>query len=130
MLAISDSVRPGRGNVSDMDPFAAITLGGLVVALLVFLAIGHAWRGRPVEEITDRKGNEMWAAQMRVEERDIPQMLAAANEYRKKRGLPEMSPRQFSAQVESEQHELLRQAEKQSEARAGAGDRDRVRRGY
>lgn len=100
-----------------MDPFAAITLGGLVLALLVFLGIGYAWRGRPVEEITDRKQNERWAAQMKVEEHDIPQMLAAANEYRRKRHIPEITPEEFGAQVESEQRELLRQAEKQLAAR-------------
>jgi hypothetical protein len=112
-----------------MDPFAAIVFGGLLVAFLVFLAIGHAWRGRPVEEITDRKDNEKWAAQMKVEERDIPQMLAAANEYRGKRGMPEITPEEFNAQVEGEQRQLLRQAEKQLGARAGAGGPRRKRRG-
>lgn len=102
-----------------MDPFAAITFGGLLVAFLVFLAIGHAWRGRPVEEITDKRDNEKWAAQMKVEERDIPQMLAAANEYRRKRGLPEVSAEEFGAQIEAEQRQLLRQAEKQLNARTG-----------
>jgi hypothetical protein len=104
-----------------MDTFAAITLGGLLLVLLVFLGIGYAWRGRPIEELTDRKQNERWAAQMKVEERDVPQMLAAANEYRRKRGLPEITPEEFSAKVESEQRELLRQAEKQIRARSSPG---------
>ncbi len=104
-----------------MDIFAAITLGGLLLALLVFLGIGYAWRDRPVEEITDRKQNERWAAQVKVEERDVPQMLAAANEYRRKRGLPEITPEEFSAKVEREQRELLRQAEKQIGARSAPG---------
>jgi hypothetical protein len=107
----------GAGNVPGMDPFAAITLGGLLLALLVFLGIGYAWRGRPVEEITDRKQNERWATQMKVEERDVPEMLAAANEYRRKRSMPEITPEEFSAKVEGEQRELLRQAEKQIAAR-------------
>jgi hypothetical protein len=101
-----------------MDPFAAIVLGGLLAALLVFLALGYAWRDRPVEEITDRQSNERWAAQMRVEERDIPEMLSAANDYRRKRGLPEITPEEFDAQIEGEQRQLLRQAEKQLNARA------------
>jgi hypothetical protein len=113
-----------------MDPFTAITLGGVLVALVVFLALGHAWRGRPVEEITDRRANEKWAAQLRIEERDIPQMLTAANEYRRKRGLPEVTPKEFRAQVEHEQRELLRQAEKQLQAKAGVGDAGRERRGF
>jgi hypothetical protein len=113
-----------------MDPFAAIILGGLLAALLVFLALGHAWRGRPVEEITDRQSNERWAAQIRVEERDIPEMLSAANDYRRKRGLPEITPEEFNAQVEGEQRQLLRQAEKQLNAKAGAADSGRERRGY
>jgi hypothetical protein len=100
-----------------MDTFAAITLGGLLLVFLVFLAIGYAWRKEPVEEITDRKQNERWAAQMKVEERDIPQMLEAANEYRRNRGMPEITAEEFGARVEREQHELLRQAEKQLRAR-------------
>jgi hypothetical protein len=113
-----------------MDLFAAITLGGLLLALAVFLVLGHAWRGRPVEEITDRKDNEKWATQLQVEERDVPQMLAAANEYRRKRRLPEVTPEEFGAQVEDEQRNLLRQAEKQLQARAEAGDLGRERRGF
>jgi hypothetical protein len=113
-----------------MDLFAAITLGGLLVALLVFLGLGHAWRGRPIEEITDRKDNEKWATRMTVEERDIPQMLMAANEYRRKRHLPEITPEEFGAEVEHEQRTLLRQAEKQLRAKAGAGELARERRGF
>ena len=113
-----------------MDAFAAITFGGLLVAVLVFLAIGHAWRGRPLDEITDREAGEKWAAQLRVEERDIPEMLAAANEYRRKRGQPEVTPEEFGAQVEDEQRRLLRQAEKQMRAASRPGDPDRERRGY
>jgi hypothetical protein len=101
-----------------MDTFSAIVFGGLVLAALAFLAIGYAWRGRPVEEITDRRHNERWATQMKIEERDIPQMLEAANEYRRKRGMRQMTAEEFGAQVEAEQHELLRQAEKQLAARA------------
>jgi hypothetical protein len=104
-----------------MDTFAAIALGGLLLAVLTFLALGYAWRGRPVEEITDRKQNERWAAQMKVEERDIPEMLAAANEYRRNRGMPEITPEEFGARVEREQRELLRQAEKQLGARGIGG---------
>ena len=105
------------GHNHGMDTFSAIVFGGIVVAALTFLAIGYAWRGRPVEEITDRRHNERWATQMKVEERDIPEMLAAANEYRHKRGMPEITAEEFGAQVEGEQRELLRQAEKQLAAR-------------
>jgi hypothetical protein len=104
-----------------MDAFAAIIFGGLVLVFLVFLAIGHAWRDRPIEEITDRGANEKWAAQMQVEERDIPQMLEAANEYRRKRGQPEVTPEEFGAQVEQEQRRLLVQAEKQMRAASRTG---------
>lgn len=101
-----------------MDTFSAIVFGALVLTVLAFLAIGYAWRGRPVEEITDRKKNERWATQMKIEERDIPQMLEAANEYRHKRGMREITAEEFGAQVEREQRGLLRQAEKQLRARA------------
>ena len=113
-----------------MDAFAAIIFGGLVVVFLVFLAIGHAWRDRPLDEVTDRGANEKWGAQMAIEERDIPQMLAAANEYRRKRGQPEITPAEFGAQVEDEQRRLLGQAEKQLRAASRSGEADRERRGF
>jgi hypothetical protein len=113
-----------------MDAFAAITFGSLLVTFLVLLAIGHAWRGRPIDEITDRGAGEKWAAQARIEERDVPQMLAAANEYRRKRGMPELTPDEFGAQVEDEQRQLLRQAEKQQRAASRPGGPDRERRGF
>jgi hypothetical protein len=106
------------GHNHGMDTFSAIVFGGLVLGLLAFLAIGYASRGQPVEEITDRKHNERWATQMKIEEGDIPQMLEAANDYRRKRGMPEITAKEFGAQVEGEQRELLRQAEKQLAARA------------
>jgi hypothetical protein len=113
-----------------MDAFAAITFGSLLAAFLVLLAIGHAWRGRPLDEITDRGAGEKWAAQARIEERDIPQMLAAANEYRSKRGMPELTPDEFGSKVEEEQRNLLRQAEKQLRARSRPGEPGRERRGF
>jgi hypothetical protein len=113
-----------------MDAFAAITFGAFLVAFLVFLALGHAWRGRPMAEITDKGANEKWGAQMAIEERDIPQMLEAANEYRRKRGQPEITPEEFGAQVEDEQRRLLRQAEKQFRAASRSGESDRERRGF
>ena len=106
------------GHNQGMDTFSAIVFGGIVLAALTFLAIGYIWRGQPVEEITDRKRNERWATQMKIEERDIPQMLEAANEYRRKRGMREITAEEFGAQVEREQRSLLRQAEKQLAARA------------
>jgi hypothetical protein len=118
------------GNPTYMDAFALITFGSLLVAFLTFLAIGHVWRGRPLEEITDREADRKWAAQQGVEEGDIPQMLAAANEYRRKRGQPELTPEEFGAQVEDEQRKLLRQAEKQLRAAAQRGDPGRERRGF
>ena len=103
-----------------MDTFALITMGGILLVFLVLLAIGYAWRREPIDEITDRKRNERWATQMQVEERDLPEMLAAANEYRRNRGMPEIAPEEFTAKIEHEQAQLLRQAEKQLAARGAA----------
>jgi hypothetical protein len=106
------------GHNQAMDTFTAIVFGGIAVAALTFLALGYAWRDQPVDEVTDRKENERWATQMKVEERDIPEMLDAANEYRRKRGMGEITAEDFGARVEGEQRQLLRQAEKQLAARA------------
>ena len=113
-----------------MDLFSAIVFGTLAASLLVFLLLGRAWQGRPIADTTDKRANEKWAAQLQIEQHDIPEMLAAANEYRRKRGLREITAQEFNDKLEAEQVELLHQAEKQLRAQRNDGGADRERRGF
>jgi hypothetical protein len=90
-----------------MDMFGAIVLGGFVIAFLGFLGVGLIWRSRPASDITDRDRNERWAAQMKVEEHDLPQMVDAANDYRRKRGEDEVTLEEFESKVGDEQLRIL-----------------------
>jgi FtsZ-interacting cell division protein ZipA len=101
-----------------MDSFAAIVLGGVALMFLMFLGLGWASRNKPVAEFLDKRANERWAAQLHIEESEIPQMVAASNEYRRKRGLPEMTVEGFKAKVGEEQRGILAEATKQLRAKA------------
>ncbi len=65
-----------------MDAFTLIVLGGIVVVALVFLALGF-WHPARALEITDAARQESWAAQARIEERDIGEMVECQNAYRR-----------------------------------------------
>jgi hypothetical protein len=115
-----------------MDVFSAIVFGSLVAAFLTFIGLGMLWRHRPMAEITDKRSNERWATQAAIAEHDIPEMVAASNEYRRKRGRPEVTPEEFKRKIGKEQVATLDQANKQirAKARRGFGRRDRERRGF
>jgi hypothetical protein len=70
-----------------VDTFTAIVMAALTVGVLWIL--WAAWLGRrlSLSQLVDKRRNERWGLQMTIEEHDLPQMLAAANEYRRKRGL-------------------------------------------
>jgi hypothetical protein len=103
-----------------MDAFGAIVLTGIAIAFLGFLGVGLIWRSRPASDITDRDRNERWAAQIKVEEHDLPQMLDAANDYRRKRGEDEVTLEEFETKVGDEQLRILDAANKQLRARANS----------
>ena len=114
-----------------MDVFAAIVLGVLAAGVLWFVWAGWLARNRPIDEIIDRRRNEKWAAQLAVEEHELPQMLAAANDYRRKRGLPEVTAAELQAQVNKDLREQIAdQARKQRKAHETRGNLARERRGF
>lgn len=113
-----------------MDTFTGIVVVSLLLTLLTFLALGWIWRGRPAEEITDRKRYEKWGTQMAIEQRELPQMIAAANDYRRKRGKPEVSLEDFKHRIGDEQLRILEEADKQMRAHEAQADQDRARRGF
>lgn len=114
-----------------MDIFTAIVVTGIALMFLVFLGLGLLWR-RPLEELTDRHANEALAAQATIEEGDIPEMVAASNEYRRKRGRPELTVEQYKAAVGQEQLAILDEANKQLRAKQTrwAAGRRREKRGF
>jgi hypothetical protein len=117
-----------------MDIFTLIVVGGLVIVVGGFFLVGWLFRFRPIAELLDKRANERWAEQLKIEQSDIPQMIAASNEYRRNRGLPEVTEEEFRAKVGDEQRELLLQAGKQIRGERGkrtaAKNAARERRGF
>jgi hypothetical protein len=114
-----------------MDLFTAIVLGAITAGVLWVVCAGWLSRKLPIDQILDKRRNEKWAAQLSIEEHELPQMLAAANDYRSKRGLPEVSVAQLHAQVGTDLREQIAdQARKQLQAKAAHGNLARERRGF
>lgn len=114
-----------------MDKFTAIVLGTLTAAVLWVL--WAAWLGRKLSlgQIVDKRRNERWATQMMIEEHDLPQMLAAANEYRRKRGLEQVTLEQLHGEVRQDfRAQIAEEARKQRRAKVVHGSHGRERRGF
>lgn len=101
-------VSPGRrrrGYAALIDPFTFIVIGGLVAGLIAVLALGRFYPGSGAD-VLDWKPTRSPEVEAQNELDDIEQMLAAQNELRRKRGLPERSEHEFSDEVRREQREL------------------------
>ena len=99
-----------------MDVFALIVIGSLLAALAFFFAVGFGTRNQPVSNVIDKKANEKWAAQALIEAGEVPQMVASANEYRRRKGLPELTSADFQQLAQEEQRIAIAQAKKHRRA--------------
>jgi hypothetical protein len=112
-----------------VDIFALIIFSMIAVLTLSLLALGWLWRNRSADEITDKGRYERLAAQMAIEQTEIPLMLEAANRYRAKRGRPQISREDYESEIEEEQLAILADAQKQLGAKT-AGNSGRDPRGF
>ena len=99
-----------------MDVFALIVLGSLLMVGLAMFGLGFLSRNQPIADVVDKRANERWAAQAMIEAGEVPQMVASANEYRRKKGLPELTAEDFRQMAQKEQRIAIRQAKKQRRA--------------
>jgi hypothetical protein len=113
-----------------MDIFTGIVVASLLVVLLTFLVLGHIARKVPATDITDKRERRRLGGQAEIEEHDLPQMVAAANEYRGKRGKDLLTVEDVKRKVGREQLAILDEADKQQRAKATHGPSDRERRGF
>jgi hypothetical protein len=111
------------------DLFTLVVFSSIALGVLLFVGLGWLWRGRPAEDITDKGRYERIAIQMEIEESEIPLMLKAANEYRRKRGKPQISRDDYEGGIELEQLQILTEAQKQLGATT-AGNSGRDPRGF
>jgi hypothetical protein len=111
---VAGRVRPGT--LTYMDSFALIVFGGLAALLVTLLALGALSRRR-VRDITHKGDDEAWAARLRIEQRDIPEMVEAQNEYRRRDRRPELTEREVRERVGREELGRLDRADAEARAR-------------
>jgi hypothetical protein len=91
--------------------FVLLTLGMLAVIVGVLVLIGHFYQGSSADLI-DWKPTRSPEVEAQNEIDDVRQMLEAQNEMRRHRGAPEVDEDALRAEVEAEELERLRRAEK------------------
>jgi hypothetical protein len=97
-------------------PLRPIVFGSLGAFLLTLLALGALSRRR-VRDITHKGEQEAWAARIRIEERDVPEMVEAQNRYRRRHDRPELSERELREQIGRQELERLDRADAEVRAR-------------
>ena len=94
-----------------MDTFTVIVVVGIAVVFGTFLLLGRLADRRTVADITDKGRNRALGAQAEIEDRDLPQMVDAANEYRRRHGRRETSLEEVRSKVGEEQRARLDEAD-------------------
>ena len=92
-----------------MDAFALIVIGGIVVVVVVFLALGF-WHPARASDVTDQGRQEKWATQADIEERDIGEMVEGQNVYRRARGDEEITAADAQRAADARQRESIERA--------------------
>ena len=93
----------------DMDLFSLIVFGSLVVVVAVLFGLGR-FSNRRADDITNEDRYERWGAQAEIEERDIGEMVAGQNVYRRRTNRRPTSVGQVFRRTGQEQRRRLSQA--------------------
>ena len=92
-----------------IDTFTLIVIGGLVLMVLAVLALGQWYPGSGAEQL-DWKPTRSPQVEAQNEIDDVEQMLAAQNERRRRRGLPDRTEEEIAAEVRRDHAELKERA--------------------
>ena len=92
-----------------IDTFTVIVVVGLVLMVLAVLALGQFYPGSGAEQL-DWKPTRSPQVEAQNEIDDVAQMLAAQNERRRKRGLPDRTEEEIAAEVRRDHAELKERA--------------------
>jgi hypothetical protein len=83
--------------------FIALTLGLLVLLFLILVALARAFERTSVADIIDWKPTRSPEVEAQNEIDDVRQMIEAQNEYRRKRGAPEITEEDVERQAREDQ---------------------------
>jgi hypothetical protein len=106
-----------------VDDFGLIVGAGLGLLVVALLLIGKYYPGSGAE-VLDWKPTRSIEAEIELEQADVDQMLAAQNERRRRRGLPDRTEDDARTEVAEELAEAKRRREEYLSERARAGDSD------
>jgi hypothetical protein len=81
----------------------ALTLGLLVLLFLIMAALTRAFQQNSVADIIDWKPTRSPEVEAQNEIDDVRQMIEAQNEYRRKRGAPEITEEDVERQAREDQ---------------------------
>lgn len=73
----------------------------------VLVLVGHFYPGSGAD-LVDWKPSRSFEEEVRLEEEDVAQMIAAQNEMRRRRGAPEMTERDLRQKVAEDERNRLR----------------------
>ena len=93
-----------------MDVFAIVVLAMIVLAVVIFLALGF-WHPARASDVTDSGRQKDWATQAEIEERDIGEMVEGQNVYREARGDEAMTVEDAQRAANVRQRESIDRAE-------------------
>jgi hypothetical protein len=89
-----------------VDAFPLIVLGGIGIVVLILVLIGRFYPGSG-EDILDWRPTRSYETEIELEMQDVQQMLEAQNEYRRKRGEPELTEDEVREDVIRQETERL-----------------------
>src|SRR3954463_8373508 len=113
----SKSIIGPERTLARMDEFGVFVFGAILVAGLIFWAIGKYYPGSGAEQV-DWRPTRSPELEAELELEDIDQMIEAQNERRRASGRPEISEDQVRADVEEDERWRLEQLER-NERRSG-----------
>jgi hypothetical protein len=91
-----------------VDPFALVSLGGLVALILWIVLLGKLYPGSGLDQIGWKSAREVTESREALEADDLAQMLAAHNARRRARGEAEVTVADVEMRVMQDQNELRR----------------------
>jgi hypothetical protein len=83
--------------------FIALTIGLLVLLFLIMVVLARAFERNSVADIIDWKPTRSPEVEAQNEVDDVRQMIEAQNEYRRKRGAPEITEEDVERQAREDQ---------------------------
>ena len=87
---------------AEVDPFAAVMLGGLAVVIVAVYLVGRFYPGSGLEQLGLKSAREIMETREALETEDLEQMLGAHNARRAARGEREVTAEDMELDVATE----------------------------